>query len=238
MRTILLAGTAAAALTVIGTGSAKAQIPVTDVANATLNMQQILNQVSELAQWAKQLEEEARQYQQMVAQTEALVHTTNLAGLAAELGIGGTWLPDAQAITALMQGQGSWGQAAQLAARMRAYGSPMTDEVTAEMQRRESVTANAGALATASDTDIQQHLIDLAALQERLSAAKDVTEVSAVNGLIALAQQRLDAHRASLENVALMLEADNRVTQQREEQLQRRSADALFAATAPAQEIR
>ena len=60
--------------------------------------------------------------------------------------------------------------------------------------------------------------------------------MSAVNGLIALAQQNLDTHRAQVENVQLLLASDDRVSQQREEQLQRESADMLMRATAPVTE--
>jgi hypothetical protein len=57
--------------------------------------------------------------------------------------------------------------------------------------------------------------------------------VSAVNGLIALEQQNLDAHRAQVENIQLLLASDDRVTQQRDEQIRRESADILWASTRP-----
>jgi hypothetical protein len=73
----------------------------------------------------------------------------------------------------------------------------------------------------------------LGELQARLSAAVDVTEVSAINGYIALEQQNLDAHRAQMENIRLMLTADDRVNVQREDQRQRESAELLMQMTAP-----
>jgi hypothetical protein len=81
--------------------------------------------------------------------------------------------------------------------------------------------------------DAQEHLMRLGELQARLSAAVDVTEVSAINGYIALEQQNLDAHRAQMENIRLMLAADDRVNVQRQEQTQRESAEKVFMATSP-----
>ena len=60
-----------------------------------------------------------------------------------------------------------------------------------------------------------------------------MTEVSAVNGLIALEQQNLDATGRRCENIRLLLAADDRVTVQRDEQMQRESADMLFMNYAP-----
>jgi hypothetical protein len=91
-------------------------------------------------------------------------------------------------------------------------------------------------MAAAGALDAQDHVTKLAILQARLEAARDVTEVSAVNGLIALEQQNLDAHRAQIENVRLLLASDDRVSQQREEQMQRESADMLMQATVPVTE--
>jgi hypothetical protein len=62
--------------------------------------------------------------------------------------------------------------------------------------------------------------------------------VSAVNGLIALEQQNMAAHQMQAQNVALLLETDERVTRQREEQAQRESADLLFMATSPMSDLR
>jgi gluconate kinase len=95
------------------------------------------------------------------------------------------------------------------------------------------VTSNAKAMAEAATLNAEDHVTKLDILRARLESAVDVTEVTAVNGLIALEQQNLDAHRAQVQNVALLLEAEQRVTAQRDEQLQRESADILFMNTAP-----
>jgi hypothetical protein len=101
------------------------------------------------------------------------------------------------------------------------------------MDRRMVVTSNAKAMAEASSLSYEQSLYNLDILQARLSAARDVTEVAAVNGLISLEAQNLQVHQAQAQNVGLLLAADDRVTRQREEQVQRESADLLFLATSP-----
>jgi hypothetical protein len=230
MRTILLAGASFLALC----GSAHAQIPVTDVANAALNTAQVNNQLLEIAKWVQQLEAMREQYDQLVATYNVLSHATDIDGISNAIGgITRTLLPDADRVPGLMDGStGMWGRAAEFLAQGHYHSAEIMGAKAIEMQRRELVTANARAMAAAGTVDAQEHLQKLADLQARLNAAEDVTEVSAVNGLILLEQQNLDAKRAQIENVRVMLAADDRVTQQRYEQMQSESADNLFAATA------
>ena len=101
-----------------------------------------------------------------------------------------------------------------------------------------AVTSNAKAMAEAGALNAEDHVTKLDLLRARLEAAADVTEVSAVNGLITLEQQNMAAHQMQVQNVALLLETDQRVTQQREEQIQRESADLLFMATSPMSDLR
>ena len=112
------------------------------------------------------------------------------------------------------------------------------DRWTDEMERRMAVTSNAKAMAEAATYNAEDHVMKLDLLRARLEAAVDVTEVSAVNGLIALEQQNMAAHQMQAQNVALLLETDERVTRQREEQAQRESADLLFMATSPMSDLR
>ena len=70
-------------------------------------------------------------------------------------------------------------------------------------------------------------------LQGQLQRAVDITEVNRINGLIALNEQNLQVHQQNTQNVALLLEADDRVTRQREEQIRREGAERLWMRTAP-----
>jgi hypothetical protein len=176
-----------------------------------------------------------RQYEQLVSTYNALAHVTDLSGAAYALGgLTRNHMPEANAIPDLMTDVANlWGRAGYFNSYDLYYASNVIDKWGTEMERRRAVTSNAKAMAAAGALDAQDHVTKLAILQARLEAARDVTEVSAVNGLIALEQQNLDTHRAQIENVRLLLASDDRVSQQREEQMQRESADMLMQATAP-----
>jgi hypothetical protein len=223
MRKFLLAGVALALMT----GRAGAIIvydPVQDVQG-----------VQELAQWVQQIAAMKQQYDQLVLTYNALAHATDLSGIASALGmVTRTYMPEASIIPDMMSDAGYlWGRAAYFNEHDAYYATIMADRWAKEMERRQAVTSNAKALASAALADAQQQVLRLGDLQARLSTAQDVTEVSAVNGYIALEQQNLDSHRAQVENIRLMLEADDRVAAQRQEQMERESVDLLYMSTAP-----
>jgi hypothetical protein len=194
--------------------------------------------IQELAKWVQQLSEMQRQYEQLVSTYNALAHVTDLSSAAYALGgLTRNYMPEANAIPDLMTDVANlWGRAGYFNSYDLYYASNVIDKWGTEMERRRAVTSNAKAMAAAGALDAQDHVTKLAILQARLEAARDVTEVSAVNGLIALEQQNLDTHRAQIENVRLLLASDDRVSQQREEQMQRESADMLMQATVPVTE--
>ncbi|UEM08125.1 type IV secretion system protein (plasmid) [Skermanella rosea] len=191
--------------------------------------------LQELAQWVEQLAAMQRQYEQLVATYNALAHITDLSSAAYALGgVTRNYLPEANAIPDLMSDVANlWGRAGYFNSYDTYYASTVLDRWGKEMERRKGVTSNAKAMAAAGALEAQDHLANLAILQARLESARDVTEVAAVNGLIAIEQQNLDSHRAQIENVRLLLASDDRVAQQRAEQMQRESADMLLARTAP-----
>jgi hypothetical protein len=227
MRTFLLTTAALLALTAPARAISVVYDPVQDTQG-----------IQELAKWVQQLSEMQRQYEQLVSTYNALAHVTDLSSAAYALGgLTRNYMPEANAIPDLMTDVANlWGRAGYFNSYDLYYASNVIDKWGTEMERRRAVTSNAKAMATAGALDAQDHVTKLAILQARLEAARDVTEVSAVNGLIALEQQNLDTHRAQIENVRLLLASDDRVSQQREEQMQRESADMLMQATVPVTE--
>jgi hypothetical protein len=227
MRTFLLTTAALLALTAPARAIGVVYDPVQDTQG-----------IQELAKWVQQLSEMQRQYEQLVSTYNALAHVTDLSSAAYALGgLTRNYMPEANAIPDLMTDVANlWGRAGYFNSYDLYYASNVIDKWGTEMERRRAVTSNAKAMAAAGALDAQDHVTKLAILQARLEAARDVTEVSAVNGLIALEQQNLDAHRAQIENVRLLLASDDRVSQQREEQMQRESADMLMQATVPVTE--
>ena len=195
--------------------------------------------VKEAAQWVEVLGWYKRQWDTAVSTFNAISHVTDLSSAASALGgLTRNYMPEANAIPELMRDVNNlWGRAGYYNAHDMYYTSRVLnkwgDRWSDEMERRMVVTSNAKAMAEAATFNAEDHVTKLDILRARLESAVDVTEVTAVNGLIALEQQNLDAHRAQIQNVALLLEAEQRVTAQRDEQLQRESADILFMNTAP-----
>jgi opacity protein-like surface antigen len=194
--------------------------------------------IQDLAKWVQQIAAMKQQYDQLVSTYNALAHVTDLSSAAYALGgLTRNYMPEANAIPDLMTDVANlWGRAGYFNSYDLYYASNVIDKWGTEMERRRAVTSNAKAIAAAGALDAQDHVTKLAILQARLEAARDVTEISAINGLIALEQQNLDTHRAQIENVRLLLASDDRVSQQREEQMQRESADMLMQATVPVTE--
>ena len=60
-----------------------------------------------------------------------------------------------------------------------------------------------------------------------------MTEVSAVNGALAVEQQNIEHHKAQIAQVQLMLATEERVERQRAEQQRWESARTLYENTSP-----
>ncbi|MBB5696057.1 type IV secretion system protein [Muricoccus pecuniae] len=237
MRLAVLAAVSVLALA----APAQAQIPVTDTASIAARA---LEAARSLQQGLQQLQQLQAQYQQAVTTYNAIAHATDLGGIASALGgVSRSYLPPGNTITeglsAVTSGAyggipGALGGAERFLSSNQLYAMPGTpDAWQIEQNRRAMVTANAQAMAAESMMEADQRLANLSALRARLEAAKDGTEVAAVNGLIAIEQQNLAIHQARFQNISAMVSADNRVIEQRIEQRQRQSADELRLMTAP-----
>lgn len=228
MKKLLLSTAMAIGIGFSMSAPAQAQMPVIDKAQIAQNVQQLLY-------WVQQLAEMKAQYEQLVLTYNALAHVTDLGGLAGTLGgITRTHLPEYSAMADLLSGADRlWGRGGHFNLNDAYYITKRMDTWAQEMERRQHVTSNAKALADAANRDSQLRLRRLASLQARLSVAKDVTEVNAVTGLIAVEQQNIDLHKGQIENLKMMLDAEDRVTEQRVEQRQRESAERLLRVSAP-----
>lgn len=206
--------------------------------------QDLIQNIKEAAHWVEQIAWYKRQYDVADRTWNAVSHVTDLGSAASALGgLTRNFMPEANAIPELMRDASNlWGRAGYYNSYDMYYASNVLnkwgDRWTDEMERRMAVTSNAKAMAEAGVFNAEDHVLKLDMLRARLEAAADVTEVSAVNGLIALEQQNMAAHQMQVQNVALLLETDERVTRQREEQIQRESADLLFLATSPMSDLR
>ena len=187
------------------------------------------------ASWIKQARDMIQQYRMLEATYSSLAHATDVAGVASALG--GpvrTYMPEAGQVTDLLAGSGSlWGTASRLLSMGRFADVGTETPWAREMQRRETVTANARAIAAAGLESAQQSVAGLTSLLDRISGSQDVTEVSAVGGALQVEGQNIAHHRAQLDQVRLMLETEERTERQRAEQMQYESARELFENTRP-----
>lgn len=206
--------------------------------NCEEEVQAALRQIDQLKQWSSQLKAMADQLTQLKDTHNVLSHVTSLSGM--DSAIGGFTRqagPSGSKLPNLMNGSGTtWGSANSRLGEDRLYTPSKTDEWSTEMERRERVTANAKAMAEAAYTDAEDQLSKLDALRDEVESAPDVTAVTAKSAAVALAQQRLSANQAMIEQARLLLTADDRVTQQRSEQRWRRDVDSWVKKTAPALE--
>jgi type IV secretion system protein VirB5 len=217
MRRVLLGGIAALALHAAPVGAAG--LPVFDATSNT----------SRVIEAARALQQAIQQYQQLQRTYQAIAHATDVSGVASALGGSvRTYMPEAGSMVGLLSGAGSTYGAADALRGIARYADVGEDTPFGkEMQRRELVTANAKAIAQAGMESSQDSITNLTSLLDRVSAAKDGTEVEAVGAAIAVENQNIGHHQAQIEQVRLMLESENRVEQQRADQMRWESARAL-----------
>lgn len=228
MKRALLAGAAALALSAWSAAPAKAQLTTLCV-NCSDEVMDVARQAENMIQWGYQL-------RGMAAQLAALAHTTSVQGAAGIAGgLARQVVPLSGRMSALMNGRnGTWGTADARMAEDKVYFADDGTEMDEEMKRRARVSANAKAQAEAVYADIDAQIDELDASRAAVEGAEDVTAVSALAAGVALAKHRLDASRGQLEQVRLMLAADDRVTAQRYEQMWRRDTDDFLAKTSSA----
>ena len=219
----------ALALAVAAAAPASAQLAVIDGAN-------LAQTTVTAARALQQIEQLRMQYDQLVRTYDAIAHPTSIGGVAGAVrGLARTVMPPASQVPDMMAGRGGeWGQAGAMLNADRLYAPGERDEWAREMERRERVTANAKAMAQVAIEDAEEEIASLDALRGEVEAAPDGTAGVAVGNGLSLARQRLDASRLQLEQVRLMLAADDRVTVQRGEQAWRRDVDDWMARTRPA----
>jgi Type IV secretion system proteins len=234
-KTTTSAAVAVAAALVLAAPPAKAVF----CSNCTQEGTEMMRHMESVKQWVSQLRQMEMQYRQLESTYAAIAHSTDLSSIASALGgVSRTYMPEASGVVdalgagsrALGGGMGGGingllGRADAMLNAGRRYMPQQRDAWVEEMERREVITANARALAADGLADAQGRVRNLEMLRARLEAAQDGTEVGAVQGLIAVEQQGLDAHRTQIEQVRLMLASSDREERQRGEQLRRESAD-------------
>ncbi len=214
------------ALSAAGAAPAAAQgVPVYDNAS----------NVARIAEAARALQQALAQYRMLEATYNSLAHATDVGGVAAALGgATRTFMPEAGQVAGLLSGSGSVYGAANGLLALGRYADVGTESPWAqEMQRRELATANFRAIGQAGLEASQRSVLSLSSLLDRITGSQDVTEVSAVNGALAVEQQNIEHHKAQIAQVQMMLATEERVERQRAEQQRWESARTLYDNTSP-----
>lgn len=214
------------ALSAVGAAPAAAQgVPVYDNAS----------NVTRIAEAARALQQALAQYRMLEATYNSLAHATDVGGVAAALGgATRTFMPEAGQVAGLLSGSGSVYGAANGLLALGRYADVGTEGPWAqEMQRRELATANFRAIGQAGLEASQRSVLSLSSLLDRITGSQDVTEVSAVNGALAVEQQNIEHHKAQIAQVQMMLATEERVERQRAEQQRWESARTLYDNTSP-----
>lgn len=229
MRNTILASVGVMALACWPGSSANAQILC---ANCTNESTQIAVWLKQAADMAKQLQAAQQRYRMLVSTYNAISHATDINGVVNALGgVTRTYIPQASETLGLfgsvtrMFGNS---QRHMEADRLFSYemsglldrGSRWMGRQAGEMERRERVTANVRALAEAGMYDAQQRINELEAAEARIRASRDGTETAAVQAALQSVQMNMQAHQMQIQNMQMLLLAENRVDQQRAEQMQ------------------
>jgi len=191
--------------------------------------------LARITEAARALQQALAQYRMLEATYNSLAHATDVSGVAAALGgATRTYMPEASQVVGLLSGAGSVYGAANGLLTLGRYADVGADSPWAqEMQRRELATANFRAIGQAGLEASQRSVLSLSSLLDRITASQDVTEVSAVNGALAVEQQNIEHHKAQIAQVQLMLATEERVERQRAEQQRWESARTLYENTSP-----
>lgn len=229
MKRLLLA---AAVFAAVPLGKPAAQLAVIDPAHIAANGANWAQQVRDML---AQLRELRRHYVMLEGTYNSLSGARDVSGVASALGgVTRQWVPEASEALSMIGSAGRlFGNAGGIMTADRLYQAErlsgsfaQMDEVWHAMHERALiVTANAKAFAEEGLRDLQGRTLELASAQARLSAARDVNDVNAVQGLLQAQAMNVAMHGQKLQTFALTLASEDRVERQRGEQRARMSAE-------------
>lgn len=225
LRLRLLASSAALALAAATPRPAHALFGVGDL---VFDPTAFTNAVQQLAQMEQQLAQLEQTYQ-------ALAHTTGVNSLAPSLGLPSVQDPlgSVAQLPGLLSGTSLGGAAQQFLGANRYYQPQGNDFTALELQRRAQATANVQAIAQQNLQATQDRLAGLQDLQAQIDASPTTQDMGAIQARLAAESNFIQTQQAQAQQLALLQRAQEQVSQQREAEWQRQSADALFNATKP-----
>ncbi len=230
MRKVILASVVAAG---VATASAPARADI--VFDPAAFGQHMAKYIQEAAHWVSEIAWYKRLWDTGTSTVNNLTNITDLRSASYALGgLTRNFYPEANMIPELMSDAANlWGSGGQFYDQDLYYESGVLDKWSREMDRRMVVSSNTKAMMDSSSKNAEEHFVRLEYLRNQLQAARSITDVEAIRGLISLEQQNLMIHQAQTDHVNVLLAAERQVAEMRQEQMSRESAEILWFETSP-----
>lgn len=185
----------------IGADAARAQVAVFDNASISQSVTNTTNEINQMVNELKQLQAQYQLLQNIPNVATGMMTNFSNANIQNPLP---TVSQATGQITGATNTLNSYGQ--QFASLNR-YSVTGTDPVAQSYTQRTTSLANIQGVAAQNLDSINQRLANLDEMKQDLSNAKDITEVSAINGRIAVENQAIQAQAAAAQNLQMMAQA-------------------------------
>jgi type IV secretion system protein VirB5 len=191
-------------------GTARAQIPVIDASNLAQNVVTAAQEVQAVVQLKNQLTELQNTYSMFTSPTDIMSMATGMEIQAIE-----NPMPLANNVASLMSGaSGGTGSASTFYMQNHVYSPTDGTAESAQLNNNAQSIANIEGMAQTNLMSIQARLQNLPDLESDIQSATSITQVSAINGRIAVESQFVQAQQAQAANLQVLASEQSQANQQ------------------------
>lgn len=211
MRKVFLATVAIVATGLVSVGSAHAQLATYDAAAFANTLHEVQNGLNQITQLNQQLTTMRQQY-------SMFTNPTNVTGMLPGLNTAFTQnpMPAANSIAGQVTGSpntlSSYGQT--FYNLNHVYTATGSDQQASLLNRSATSNANIQGMAAANLASIEQRQSNLNAMQDELTNASDIKQVTAINGRIAIESNAIQGQQAQAQNLQALASAQAQSDQQ------------------------
>jgi hypothetical protein len=199
------------------------------------------NEITDTLRWVQQAKDMVATLGWLKQQYEAVAHLPdNIRGMASQLATTPTLqnpFPQANTIGRIAGGLGVAEGAQQQLDQNRYYGPQGEDWTAQEMNRRATATANIQAVAIQHMQAIEERQQSLQEFYQGIEESPDVQQSAAVQARLQLEQNFVAGQQAQAQQLASLVQLQNRVDEQRIEERQRREAQEMYDTTGSGAQI-
>lgn len=188
-------------LSIVGLHEARAQVAVFDDQSIAQSVTNTTNEIKQMVSELQQLQAEYTLLQNVPNVATGMFTNFNSANLQNPLP---TVSQAAGQITGTANTLNSYGQQF---ASLNKYSASGNDPVAQSYTQRTTSLANIQGVAAQNLDSINQRLANLDEMKQELSNAKDITQISAINGRIAVENHAIQAQAAAAQNLQMMAQA-------------------------------